>query len=122
MQGQTNPLDELRSVNNRRNLKSEERKIKNAKRRLFSCLKRRLMSSFIGALERFEIEFGKELWQHGEHHSRLDEDGMYYREKWSRCRDSILENGNDQIDAVVDEISRLSVLEYKISTNFLRSE
>lgn len=123
MQGnQKNPLDELRLVNARRNTVRQERRVKNAKGRLSVFMRKRLQTAFIGALDRFEQEFGGELWQHGEHPSQLDEDGKYYREKWARCRDSVLENGNDQIDLAQEEIAKFSILEYQSQQTFLKGK
>jgi hypothetical protein len=68
-----------------------------SKRKLLASIKKRIMTSFIGALDRIEKHIGDELWLHGVPPESCDEDALSWRRVWAKCRKDILDNGNEQI-------------------------
>lgn len=80
-------------------------------RSLLRALRKKLKTSFVGALARFEGHFGH-LWGHGLHESECDADQLAWRAVWEECRVAVLDNGNQQVRAVESE-----VLQYEVSWN-----
>ena len=76
--------------------------------RLRRALERKLSTSFVGAISRFEEHFGA-LWGHGKPEGSLTENERRWRELWSRCRTEVLDNGNAQARAALAELSRYAV-------------
>ncbi len=74
-----------------------------SKGRLLKILEKKLNTSFIGAISQFENHFGQ-LWGHGKEEFECSEEELYWRDKWSVCRKSVLNNGNDQLRAVQAEM------------------
>lgn len=77
-------------------------------RRLMSIAGKKMKTSFIGDLDIIESAFG-ELWGHGKNADELTESEMYWREKWSKARAEILDNGNNQLRALLNEISEYTI-------------
>lgn len=77
-----------------------------------NMLKKHIQTKFkttmIGALSRFEELFG-DLWGHGLSEHDLDEDQRYWREKWQLARTEILNNGNNQLRASLNEVEQYNV-------------
>jgi hypothetical protein len=67
---------------------------------------KRLETTMIGALARFENVFGY-LWGH---HKNIDEplseSEIHFDNMWQDVRNNILNHGNQQIRAITDDISR----------------
>lgn len=78
-----------------------------------SCFK----TTMIGSLEIFEKAFGY-LWGHGKPEANLDDDEMYFRELWNRCRNQLLDHGHLNSRIVQDELSRYTITENRYITNF----
>ena len=96
--------------------KEEDKKFKkkyenDSKARLFKITSTKIRTSFIGALSAFEQNFGS-LWGHRLSDSELTEEQLQWKEIWEACRTTILNNGNHQIRAVENEMSK-----YVISWN-----
>lgn len=86
---------------------SAERHNAATRQRLAKIIKKKTTTSFIGALARFEDYFGW-LWGIGGD-SRLTSDQEQFRADWDECRQSILNNGNDQIRALESELQLYEV-------------
>jgi hypothetical protein len=63
----------------------------------------RVTTAFIGALARFEAAFGG-WWGHGLPDHGLTPDQRHWRGVWREVRRGVLDNGNDQAKALVNEI------------------
>jgi hypothetical protein len=68
-----------------------------SKSRLKKIARKKLTSSFIGALADFEEIFGKELWGHGLKDSELTDEQKNNKLKWQQIRIKVLNRGNHQI-------------------------
>jgi len=85
------------------------RKLTDSKQRLLRNIQRKLNTTFIGSLSKFEVAFG-ELWGHGKDVSELTETEQSFREAWEQCRTSVLDNGNSQARGVVSELNEYEVI------------
>lgn len=80
--------------------------------RLWRILKKKVTTSFIGAIARVETLIGKDLWGHGKPLSECTPNQKEWREIWEQCRNEILNNGNNQLRAIENEVG-----EYVVSWN-----
>lgn len=88
----------------------------NTKQQLLQNLEKKFKTTMIGALARFEENFG-ELWGHGK--TKLTEVEEEWREIWDETRTEILNNGNNQLRAAQDELAAYSVNREKFKTEFI---
>lgn len=95
----------VNSVNARK--EAEERNqieyARKSKHRLASVIEKKMKTAFIGALHSFELEFS-ELWESGD-----EEDRLYFKEKWERCRREILDKGNNELRAAQSELDNYDI-------------
>jgi len=82
-----------------------------SKRRLMTIAEKKLKTTFIGNIDILEKMIGF-MWGHGKPLSELTEDEKKWRDLWDEMRTEILNNGNNQLRALLNEIS-----EYTISWN-----
>jgi len=94
----------------------EARYESDSNQRLLNILRKKLRTTFIGALSSMEKHFGK-LWGHGKTMSECTDNERAFRDIWEVCRNEILNSGNKQLRAVEQEVA-----EYKISWNKYRTE
>lgn len=75
-----------------------------SRERLLGILTKKLKTSFIGALDAFEVAFGHQ-WGHGKkpHQCTLQE--LDIRKVWDAVRTTVLNNGNNQLRAVQAELA-----------------
>ena len=64
-------------------------------------ISKRMQTTFIGAISRFETEFGY-LWGHEEESPSPEQQNK--RNQWERLRKSILDHGNQQLRQLLKEI------------------
>lgn len=77
-------------------------------RRLLQLVSRRIRTSFIGALDRFEHHFGT-LWGHGKREVDCTGEELWWRQVWEMCRTEVLNVGNGQIRASESDASEFDV-------------
>ena len=100
---------------------NEERYLEASRKRLASIVEKKIRTSFIGALAAFEEVFG-DLWGAGLDESELTPDQKRLRDLWEDARTRVLNNGNTQLRAAINEISNHVVswnrhyLELKVKT------
>ncbi len=87
---------------------NQERSEANSRRKLEGVIKKKCQTTMIGALARFEERFGG-LWGHGRPLEDLSEEELIEREKWDITRTEVLNNGNNQLRAIQEELSRYVV-------------
>jgi len=85
-----------------------EQKTEDSKNRLRRVMERKLKTSFIGAISKFENVFGR-LWGHGKEYGQLTDSERRFRALWEQVRTEILNNGNNQIRAVQQELDLYTV-------------
>lgn len=79
-----------------------------SKKRLATILTTKIKTSFIGSISSIENHFGF-LWGHGKPEDELTESEASMREIWEEARANILDNGNTQLRAAMNEISNYSI-------------
>ena len=89
-----------------------------SKKRLMANLKRKFDTTMIGALACFEKEFGY-LWGFGKEHMDLNSDELECRKLWETARTMILNNGNSQLRACLDELAQYTMTWDRYQTNFI---
>jgi len=84
--------------------RKKKQQIQNAEyswQKLADMIKRRMTTTMIGALDKFEKEFG-DLWN-------ADNASAEDRAKWSKIRKQVLDNGNNQLRILLDELENFDV-------------
>jgi hypothetical protein len=79
-----------------------------SKKRLSNIISTKIKTSFIGAISCCEEHFGF-LWGHGKEDVELDENELAMKEIWENVRAQILDNGNTQLRASINEISNYTI-------------
>ena len=90
-----------------RELKDNKYKDK-SKKRLTNIVSTKIKTSFIGSISCFENHFGF-LWGHGKPDEELTENEQTMRDIWEDARANILDNGNTQLRASVNELNNYSI-------------
>jgi len=99
--------------------KNSQRKYEtNSKKRLMNNVAKKLQTTMIGALAQFEKQFG-ELWGIDEDIGNLTPEQQFYRSKWESVRTEVLNNGNNQIRAAMDELSQYTITWNRFQTSFI---
>ena len=115
------------SYNNNKRILNEARK-KNkekfsddSKKRLITNIEKKFKTTMIGSLACFEDIFG-ELWGHNKE-GELTSEEMYWQQKWEEVRTEVLNNGNNQLRAAVEEITgyTMSWDRYKTDFTFIKN-
>lgn len=85
-----------------------------SKKRLMTNITKKFQTTMIGALAAFEAEFGH-LWGLNSDKPPTEEENEWL-EVWKDVRSAILDNGNGNLRACLDEISQYSITwdRYKI--------
>lgn len=76
------------------------------KERLIELIEKKIMTTCIGAISRFEENFG-EYWGHNQ--LRIDDEQSENREIWSELRTSLLDLAHSQIRAIRKDIDIYTV-------------
>lgn len=105
-----NKFNDIKAVN-------QERQKLYSKRRLINILEKKFKTCYIGALAKFEETFGH-LWGHGQTED-LTPEQQEWKELWYDVRTAILNNGNNQARAAMDEISQYTMTWDKYKVEFL---
>ena len=113
-------LEFKHEVDRRREDKEHQYK-DNSKRRLLNILKKKFDTTIIGSLAAFEERFG-DLWGHGLPMQELDEDQQYWREIWTETRSKVLDNGNSNLRAALNEIAQYTLSWNRYVNNYNRNE
>jgi hypothetical protein len=109
------------------NLKSLYRKVNdekyqaNSKKKLSENITKKLKTTMIGALARFEENFGN-LWGIGKNAEKKTEDELRWEKLWDLVRTEVLNNGNNQIRAAMEEISLYIIAWEGYNTTFIVSK
>lgn len=76
---------------------------KGSKNRLKNITNKKFRTCFISPLSEFELAFG-EIWGHGLSEEELTSEQKVNRQKWEQIRQNILNKGNTQRRALLQEI------------------
>ena len=83
-----------------------------------TLLRKKFGTTIIGSLAAFEDNFGH-LWAHGTPLDELDEAQMAFRDVWEEVRKDILDKGNTQLRAALEEINNYDLDWKKYQTQLL---
>ena len=97
---------------------NEEQYKTGSKKRLMTILEKKFKTTIIGALAQFEERFG-DLWGHGKPIEELDEIELEWRNVWIATRTNVLNNGNNQLRASLDELTQYTISWDRYQTNFI---
>ena len=78
------------------------------KKRLSNIISTKIKTSFIGSISIYEENFGF-LWGHGKQEEELDDNEVAMKQIWENVRSKILDNGNSQLRASVNEVNNYSI-------------
>lgn len=109
---QKKALDKIREAR-------RQKYLDNCRKRLASITETKVKTSFIGALDAFEKEFG-DLWNGNNPIKNAEEQEWY--DKWQVARTNILNNGNNQLRALLTEISNNIIEWNRYTTIFIPVE
>ena len=96
---------------------NQEKYENHSKKKLISNIEKKFKTTMIGALARFEDEFGY-LWGLGSDQPLTGSQKEWY-EKWQFVRTEILNNGNNQLRACLDEIAQYTMTYNQYHTQFI---
>lgn len=95
------------------NMKSEQERHKrfqeSSLKRLKTIVEKKLRTTFIGDISRFEEYIGKSLWGHGQDEDDCTPEQLKWRQVWEKCRADILTNGNNQLRAIQSELVQYTI-------------
>ncbi len=111
--------EELKRIYDEARKKNEENYKNNSKTRLTKNMARKFQTTMIGALAKFEEEFG-DLW--GQNCDSMTDEEQYWHDKWQFVRTAVLNNGNNQLRAALDEISQYTLTWNRYRTEFIISK
>ena len=100
--------NELKAAKSRARELNKERAQMNSKKQLMGNMQTKIKTTMIGALCAFEDGFGH-FWGHGLPTSELTETQLEYREVWEEVRTDVLNKGNLQSRAAMDEIAQYTL-------------
>lgn len=101
-------MDKMKQMMENRNEGGSQRYNKFSKEKLAEILKTKLTTTFIGDISIIEEIIGY-LWGAGLPESKLTENQRKWKKAWGTIRKRILDNGNDQIRAVMNELEQYEV-------------
>jgi hypothetical protein len=102
---------ELKRLHDEAKKVQSERKKTYSRRQLASMLTKKFKTTMIGSLASFEEHFGY-LWGHGKKEEELSENEINWRNFWDEARTEILNKGNSQLRAALEEVNHYD-LEWK---------
>ena len=111
-----NQFYEFNNDVNKRKEENKRRKEVGDKSRLKDNMKKKLQTTMIGAIAQFEESFGH-LWGINKHVNELTESELEWREVWNDVRDTVLDLGNSQVRAAMNELEQYSLSWNKYQVN-----
>ena len=107
----------LKAIHEQNKKRNEERYKEVSKRKLIDSVTLRLRTVMIGALARFENEFGA-LWGHNKGGPKTQQQLDLYN-KWQKVRTEILDLGNNNIRDAERDIAQYTLSWNRYRTDFI---
>lgn len=82
---------------------------RSSKDQLSRVIRKKTNTIFIGAIAQFEKFFGR-LWGHGKDDEDCTPAELEFRKVWMECRTEVLNGGNAQLRALLNEISQYEIV------------
>jgi hypothetical protein len=112
---------EMKQMYNQARQLNEERAQLYSKKRLINTITKKIKTTMIGAIAACEEHLGY-LWGHGKPIHELNEQEQHWRVVWEELRNLILNKGNTQLRAALEELSCYSLNFNKYRTEFMISQ
>lgn len=112
------PRWEMQEICNNVKKQNHENYKTHSKKRLMEQIKKKFQTTMIGALDKFEQKFGY-LWGMGKNPNTHTAQEAQYAEMWEYVRTEILNNGNTQCRACLDDISEYTMTWNRYNTKFI---
>lgn len=93
-----------------------ERRQNNSKEQMKKAISAKLKTTMIGSLAKFEENFGY-LWGHGKNDKTKNE--LEFAKLWDLVRTEVLNNGNNQLRAAMQEIDNYTITFDGFKTEFI---
>lgn len=90
---------------------------KDSAARLRSILRKKVTTSFVGAIAKFEEKFGR-LWGHGLSLDECSDKQREFRVIWQQCRTEVFDLGNTQLGGLDSELRQYQVVWNRYQTQF----
>lgn len=97
--------------------KNHERANLHSQKRFIDNMTKKFNTTMIGAIAEIEKTFG-ELWGHGKDEGNLTRSEKEWRKQYTILRTAILNNGNNQLRAAINEIGEYTIAWQKYHVNF----
>lgn len=109
---------QLRLTHETTKRRNREKFENNSKKRLIANITKKFQTTMIGALSQFEAEFGY-LWGMGNSIDSLTQEQRVWYDVWQKVRTEILNNGNSQLRACLEEIAQYTMTWNRYQTQFI---
>lgn len=111
-------MDNLKKIYATVRKTNQERFALHSKNRLIDNIEKKFRTTIIGILARCEEQFGY-LWGHGLEYKNLTSDQKEFRAIWEDLRTEILNHGNSQLRAALEELSQYTITWNQYRTEFI---
>ena len=101
--------DENRRICEERRKKQQEHKSNKSKERLERALKKRMTTTMIGALDKFEKAFGYLWGSEKDDNEKLTKDEQDNWRIWGQIRKQVLDGGNNQLRSMLRDLENYEV-------------
>lgn len=81
-----------------------EKYLEDSRKRLETIIRKKMRTTFIGALDSFETNFG-DLWGHGLNEDELSDEQVEFQAIWDATRTDVLNKGNTQLRGLQTELA-----------------
>lgn len=88
-----------------------------SRERLAKIVQTKIRTTFIGAIANIEESIGRDLWGHGLDQDECTKEQLKWRKVWEAARTEILNNGNNQLRAAMNELMNYDVTWKRHSVN-----
>lgn len=109
---------ELKKMHEEIKKKNEDKYRTSSKKRLIKNVEKKFKTTMIGALAQFEEMFG-DLWGHPKRVEDKTSEELENYEQWQIVRTAVLNNGNNQLRAAMDEIAQYTMTWDRYRTEFI---
>lgn len=110
--------NQLKRIVDEAKRKNQERSNLHSQKRFINNITKKFNTTMIGAIAEIEKYFG-DLWGYGKDENELNKSEREWRKKFILLRTAILNNGNGQLRAAINEIGEYTIAWQKYHMDFL---
>lgn len=101
--------------------RNQERANLHSQKRFIDNITKKFNTTMIGAIAEIEKCFG-ELWGHGKDEQDLNKSEREWRKRFTLLRTAILNNGNNQLRAAINEVGEYTIAWQKYHIDFFPAQ